>query len=412
VVQRSADGGGVMGRLPLPPGSSGDIQVRKFVGTSGKVSWIGRGRYRAEDGSYTDVRRRGRTKDDARNAVRAAIQQVVVRRPGASLGPNAYFRDAATCWLTEYRADAENGIYSLSSVDTYSDHLRNHVLPALGGLRLVEISTPIVNALCQAKLKTHSLSLAKHTKAVVSNVLTFAVQAGAIVANPAKEIAPLTERRAKTKRKKARALTSAEVLDLLAKLDEDEAAQRADLPDLVRLFIATGERRGEALGAQWSDFDADGRSLRMTGNVIQARGRGTIRNPGKSETSNRSIPLPDWCVELLIDRREAMGEVDLASPIFPNSRGGYLNASNLTNRHWVPFRSRAGYEWVTFHTLRKTVGTLLDDAGLSARQIADVLGHSHPSMTLNNYMGRGQESRASADALGEVGRRRTGIAGH
>jgi integrase len=58
-----------------------------------------------------------------------------------------------------------------------------------------------------------------------------------------------------------------------------------------------------------------------------------------------------------------------------------------------------GYEWVTFHTLRKTVGTLLDEAGLTARQIADVLGHAHPSMTLNNYMGRGQKSRASADAL-------------
>jgi hypothetical protein len=37
-------------------------------------------------------------------------------------------------WLAEYRADAENGIYSLSSVDTYSDHLKNHVLPTVGDL--------------------------------------------------------------------------------------------------------------------------------------------------------------------------------------------------------------------------------------------------------------------------------------
>ncbi|WP_245818882.1 tyrosine-type recombinase/integrase [Haloechinothrix alba] len=57
---------------------------------------------------------------------------------------------------------------------------------------------------------------------------------------------------------------------------------------------------------------------------------------------------------------------------------------------------------MTFHTLRKTVGTLLDEAGLIARQIADVLGHSYPSMTLNSYMGRGQRSRASADALDTI----------
>ncbi|HEX6352027.1 MAG TPA: site-specific integrase [Actinophytocola sp.] len=284
-------------------------------------------------------------------------------------------------------------------MDTYSDHLRNHVLPTLGSLRLVEVKTPVVNSLCQAKLKAHSLSLAKHTKAVVSNVMTYAVQAGAIKANPAREIAPLTERRAKNKRKKARSLSAGDVADFLAKLDTDEEALRGDLPDLVRFFVATGERRGEALGAQWSDFDAEVKTLTMSGNIIQARGKGIVRNAGKSETSNRSIPLPDWCVRMLEARRAALGDVDPGQPIFPNSRGGYQNASNLTNRHWVPFRKRAGYEWVTFHTFRKTVGTLLDEAGLTARQIADVLGHSHPSMTLNNYMGRGQSSRASADAL-------------
>lgn len=91
-------------------------------------------------------------------------------------------------------------------MDTYSDHLRNHVLPALGNLRLSEVKTSAVNALCQAKLKSNSLSLAKHTKAVISNVMTLAVQAGAIEQNPVREIAPLEERRAKTKRRKARAL--------------------------------------------------------------------------------------------------------------------------------------------------------------------------------------------------------------
>ncbi|SDZ16238.1 Phage integrase family protein [Saccharopolyspora shandongensis] len=74
-------------------------------------------------------------------------------------------------------------------------------------------------------------------------------------------------------------------------------------------------------------------------------------------------------------------------------------AANPTNRTWKPFRVRAGYEWVTFHTLRKTVATLLADAGLIAREVADLLGHSRVSMTQDHYFGRGQESRASADAL-------------
>lgn len=68
----------------------------------------------------------------------------------------------------------------------------------------------------------------------------------------------------------------------------------------------------------------------------------------------------------------------------------------------MPFRERAGYEWVTFHTFRKTVATLLEEAGLTARQIADILGHAHPSMTQNTYTGRGQVTRDGANALDRV----------
>lgn len=386
-----------MGRLPLGLGTAGEIKVRQL----GSV-WVARCRYRHEDGAYVDVRRRGRSRDLARKAVRDALKAMVSRQPGASLTAETLFSVAAAEWLDQYRVDAENGIYSLSSVDTYGDHLRNHVLPTLGRLRLVEIKPPVINALCQRDLKAHSLSLAKHTKAVVGNVLTFAVQAGAIERNPTREIDRLTEKRAKTKKRAARALTSNQVIDFLAKLDTDAEAARRDLPDLVRYFIATGERLGEALGAHWSDFDPADKSLTMTGNIIQARGRGVVRNDGKSETAKRTIPLADWCVRMLEDRQAKLGTVDPAKPIFPNSVGGYWNASNLNNRYWLPFRQRAGYEWVTFHTFRKTVATLLDDAGLTARQIADILGHAHPSMTQNTYMGRGQVSRDGARALDQI----------
>ncbi|WP_039791203.1 site-specific integrase [Amycolatopsis sp. ATCC 39116] len=392
-----------MGRLPLSPGSHGEIKVKQV----GK-SWEGRCRYRHEDGTYSDVRRRAGTKEKAKQAVRDAMKDFVSHAPGADLTAFSRFSEAAAQWLDEYRKDAENGIYALTSVDTYSDHLRNHVLPRLGNLRLFEVKTPVINALCQAKLKAHSLSLAKHTKAVISNVMTFAVQAGAIERNPTREIAPLTERRAKTKKSKSRALSGDELVDFLAKLDADEEARKADLPDLVRGFIATGERRGEMLAADWPDFDEEERVLHVTGGLVQVRGKGTLRNDGKTENAVRPIPLPEWYVTMLIDRRARLGVPNPTGPIYPNSRGGYLNFQNLTNRHWLPFRRRAGYEWVTFKTLRKTVATLLDEAGLTARQIADLLGHAHPSMTMNVYMGRGQKSRATADALGALPLGKTG----
>ena len=85
-------------------------------------------------------------------------------------------------------------------------------------------------------------------------------------------------------------MTAAEVFELLGKLDTDEAAMAADLPDLVRLFLATGERTGEALAADWEDFDADAKQLTMAGNVIRATGKGRIINRGKTDNAVRPDP--------------------------------------------------------------------------------------------------------------------------
>ncbi|HVV11428.1 tyrosine-type recombinase/integrase, partial [Amycolatopsis sp.] len=148
--------------------------------------------------------------------------------------------------------------------------------------------------------------------------------------------------------------------------------------------------------------------LNVTGGLIQPRGKGMMRNAGKTENAQRPISLARWYVHMLVERRERLGLTEPTGPIYPNSRGGYQNVQNLTNRHWLPFRRRHGYEWVTFKTLRKTVATLLDEAGLTARQIADILGHAHPSMTMDVYMGRGQKSRAGADALGSLPFGKTG----
>ena len=43
---------------------------------------------------------------------------------------------------------------------------------------------------------------------------------------------------------------------------------------------------------------------------------------------------------------------------------------------------------MTTHSFRKTVATLIDDEGLSARIGADHLGHSKVSMTQDRYMSR------------------------
>jgi integrase len=54
---------------------------------------------------------------------------------------------------------------------------------------------------------------------------------------------------------------------------------------------------------------------------------------------------------------------------------------------------------VTSHSFRKTLATLIDDAGLSARIGADHLGHAKVSMTQDRYTSRGRVHNQVADLL-------------
>lgn len=57
---------------------------------------------------------------------------------------------------------------------------------------------------------------------------------------------------------------------------------------------------------------------------------------------------------------------------------------------------------MTTHTFPKTLATLIDDRGLSARVGADHLRHSKVSMTQDVYMARGKVHAQVADLLDDA----------
>ena len=60
---------------------------------------------------------------------------------------------------------------------------------------------------------------------------------------------------------------------------------------------------------------------------------------------------------------------------------GTLRDPNNFGTEWRNAREELGVPEITTHSFRKTVATLIDDEGLSARIGADHLGHSKVSMT-------------------------------
>ncbi|MGH3605782.1 MAG: site-specific integrase, partial [Pseudonocardiaceae bacterium] len=154
-------------------------------------------------------------------------------------------------------------------------------------------------------------------------------------------------------------------------------AAKYDLVDMVDVLSGLGCRIGELLALDWTKVDADAGTLSIEGTVIRIPGEGLIVQPHtKSKAGMRTITPPTWVLDLLKRRH-----VDsLCAWIFPSTTLTLRDPDNTRARLRDVVRGTP-WEGLHPHAFRHLVATQLDRAGLSAREIADYLGHERVSMT-------------------------------
>lgn len=383
-----------MGRAPMPIGTWGLIRTYPVgLDDRGKPQRVrALAKYRDFDGVVRLVEASGKTATAATQNLRRRLQNRTAAGRYGDLTAMTRFSTAADVWLEKMDAMVAEGRRSPSTVETYRRQLKNHVLPAMGEIRLGEATTPLVDKVV-AKIKSDvSAATAKSCRSVISGVLGLAVRHGAIMVNPVRDI-----ERIESKPKKApRALTAAERVDLLKQLQEDVTARSRDLPDFVFFMLATGVRIGEALAVVWSEVDFTAGTVEITSTIIRVRGEGLLRKDTKSAAGKRTLALPMSAVAVL--RRRFMSGARLDQPVFPSVVGGFRDPANV-RRELREARGGAALAWITSHTFRKTAATILDEAALSARLVADQLGHARPSMTQDVYLARRAVDSQAAQAL-------------
>ena len=313
--------------------------------------------------------------------------------PQNNLNATTRLRDLAERWYADVRQDVTAGTKSPNTARLYRHYLDRHILPGIGALRLSEATVPRVDEFITAVRNRSGTAAAKACRSALSSMLGLAARRGAIPSNPVRDIGRLPGLRRSVK---ARSLTLAECRRWIAQLEANPVAVRRDLPDLTRWLLATGVRIGEAIAVDWSSIDLDRATVEIDYKVMQVKGQGLLRvRRTKSDAGHRTLPLPVFAVRMLERRMAASGGT---GPLFPDSRGGWRDPNNLS-RELREARGSGEFSWVTSHVFRKTCATLLDEGELSARQIADQLGHAKVSMTQDNYLGRRLTSRRTAETL-------------
>jgi integrase len=285
---------------------------------------------------------------------------------------------------------------SVRTIDTYR-YAAKLLAKIIAGVRVGESTPARIDAAIRSMRRAHGDVMAVQSKTLLKGALHLAVMANVIGSNPVRDVSPIRSK--KTGQKGAPALTADELRALLAALRASDYCQKNDLVDPITVFMATGLRISELLGLHWQDFDGQAATLSVTGKLVRASGQGLLRvdNQTKTAAGRRTVRLPRFAAEVLVERRKRpfLGGQTM---IFPSMAATWRDPDNFRAR-WRKVREDLGVPDVTSHSFRKSLATLIDDEGLSARIGADHLNHARVSETMDTYMARGRVHTEVADLL-------------
>lgn len=347
---------------------------------------------RDHDGRRREVERWGKSKATALNALREALRDRVRVQVGTDdLTSETKLKVAAEAWYASLEG------LSFNTMQAYRDRLDRQVVPALGELRLREITPGVGDRFLRALAEQHP-GTAKQSRTVLSGILGYATRQDAIETNVVRETGTIKRKQPK---RLARALTVAQAKQMRALVTYDPQAVRRDIPDLLSFLMGSGARIGEACAMVWDAVDLDLGIVEIRATAVRVKGVGVVLQPEpKSEAGYRRLALPKWCVAMLRSRYHGQRPADV---VFPTQTGTVRDGSN-TQADIRQALDRAGFEGWTSHLLgRKSAATRLDEGGHSGRQIADFLGHSQVSMSMDRYVGRKVANPGAAETLEILG---------
>jgi len=341
-------------RIELPPGLDGRRRQRRFTF---------QGRRAEAQAAYDQVWAR-LIRGELTNPGRATVSDLLER------------------WLDSRAARVER-----STLERYRAMIDDQLRPVLGSIKLSALSPHHIEdalktwrKMPRRDRKTGVLSqrTLHHLLSTLRSVLRMAVNWELIPRNPCDRIDPI-ERGGRT----VVGLAPPDVAPFFERL----RGAPVFLPALVAAF--GGFRRGELLALHWSDLDLATGSVDVE-RALEESSDGTLSlKAPKTDKSRRRIVLPAFVLEVLRTHRqelvEIFGEDRLPRAVFPDvGTGGYWRPDAFSSAFYYTVRSR-GLQRISFHGLRHTYNTLMQDAGVDVVVRSHVLGHSDIGVTGNVY---------------------------
>ena len=289
------------------------------------------------------------------------------------------FRDVSELWIRANRIRLKD-----STILKYEFLLDKHINPVLGGIRLSQLSSTVVNEFLYQKmnnggLRNHSSlspSYVRTITIIIQAVLAFAAAEGYCPPSAAPIYKPAPEKR------------NLQIMEIATqrRLESLCRKNRNGTTTGILLALYAGLRIGEVCALTWEDVDFQDKIIHVRRTVSRARGETgstktvlTITGP-KSKASVRDIPISEPLLDGLREMKKRS-----RSQYVVSDHIGFLSTRTFDYRYRHFLRLHR-MDHIHFHALRHTFATRCIESGVDEKSLSEMLGHASVSTTMDIYV--------------------------
>ncbi len=337
----------------------------------------------------------GKTKREVRDKLNKTLTEI---QEGAYIEPtNMTVGQWLDTWLKEYKVNVRP-----ETKASYEMHIRVHLKPDLGKIRLSKLTTHQIQLLYNKLINERGLSpkTVKNAHGALHAALEQAKINGYLRINPSEGVVlPRIEK------EEIKAMDTEDVSAFLKAIKGDPY----ELPLFVDLF--TGLRQGELLGLTWDCVDFEKGTILVNKQHNRAKGEKEFHFSPLKNSRPRSLTPASAVMDALREQKQRQEEWAKAAGsawdnhenlVFTTELGRYINNKTL----WMNFKrivKEFGMSELRFHDLRHTFSVNSLQAGDDIKTVQENLGHATSAFTLSTYAhatpGMKRESANRMDAF-------------
>jgi integrase len=269
-----------------------------------------------------------------------------------------------------------------STAHGYRHMLAAYIRPALGHLKVAEVTFSDVDALHRKITKSGSPYAGNRVVAVLSKMFSSAMRWNMRESNPTKGI----ERNLEQHRR--RYLSTDELARLVAALAAHPDTQAANI---VRLLLLTGARKGEALSCRWDSVD-------LTAGVWSKPPSSTKQKA--YHEAQLSAPARQLLSEIREQQVAKHPKKPLGEYVFPSSsESGHVVD---IKKSWRQLCRAAKIDGLRIHDLRHSFASQAISGGAGLPLVGALLGHASPTTTARYAHMFTDPQKAAVERIGAV----------